>query len=121
MHDGEQNIKVGDVEKGTIDLAIACETFMRLAVSSTLPPELEQSIVNAIESVNIRRYIDSFFPGILNDFQSQEYKELRPDLRTLFEHRNRLVHTGQSANLDHETCSKFVDLTRKLLSILATI
>lgn len=116
-HDGEQNIKIGDLNRGIVDLAISCETYLRLKVSRSLPRELERSIVGYIENTNIQRYIDHFFPSILSATQKGRYQELKPELHRLFNHRNEIVHEGKTLEIDFGTCMGYLQLTKELLKL----
>lgn len=50
-HDAEENIRLGNYRRSLVDMAIACETFLRFAVLQRLPGELNTKLVAYIGPV----------------------------------------------------------------------
>jgi hypothetical protein len=119
-HDAEESIRLGDYRRALVDLAMACETFLRFAVLQTLPGELNIKITAYIEEGNISQYINKFFPEIIDEVTNKQFKKLKSDLFSMFDHRNKLVHMGKLDELDEKLCRRFLKVTQELLSITST-
>ncbi len=116
-HSAEQNIKIGDLNRAIVDLAISCETYLRSAVLDSLPSGLEPSIVNYVESANINQFISKFFPNILDEDQKKIYQKIKSGLSRLFAHRNKIMHKGITDRLTYDTCQKHLQTTSQLIAI----
>ncbi len=116
-HDAEESISLGDYRRSLVDMAMACETFLRLAVLQKLPEELNKKLVSYIEEGNISQYIDKFFPEIIDETANRQFKKLKSDLFMMFERRNKLVHMGKDDEIDEILCRKLLKVTQELLSI----
>ena len=116
-HDAEENIRLGDYRRSLIDLAMACETFLRYAVLQKLPNNLNTRLATYIEEANVNQYVGKFFPEILDDATNKQFKNFKSDLSSLFDRRNKLVHMGQYEGIDEQLCSKFLQVTQVLLSL----
>lgn len=116
-HDAEEHIRLGDYRRALVDMAIACETFLRFTVLQQLPQELNSKLALCIEEANISQYINKFFPEVIDESANRQFKELKSDLFSLFERRNKLVHMGKDNEIDDNLCSRFLKVTRKLLSM----
>ena len=116
-HDAEEHIKLGDYGRSLVDMAIACETFLRFTVLQRLPEELDSKLSSYIEEANISQYINNFFPEVIDEVTDRQFKKLKSDLFSLFERRNNLVHMGKDNGIDEKLCLKFFKVTQKLLSM----
>jgi len=116
-HDAEESIRLGDYRRSLVDMAMACETFLRLAVLQKLPAELNNKLVSYIEEGNISQYIDKFFPEVIDEAANRQFKKLKSDLFMMFDRRNKLVHMGKDDGIDEILCRKFLKVTQELLSI----
>lgn len=116
-HDANENIKLGDFRRAVIDMAMACETFMRFSVLQRLPNELNLKLVEYIEMAGVNQYIDRFFPETIDENGNNKFKTLKSDLTKLFKKRNKLVHMGQDNGIDETLCQTFLGVTEELLSI----
>lgn len=117
-HDANENIKLGDFRRAVIDMAMACETFMRFSVLQKLPNELNPKLVEFIEMANVNQYSDKFFPEILDEIDKNRFKTIKTELSILFKKRNKLVHMGQDNGIDEDLCKKLLLATESLLSIV---
>lgn len=61
-HNAEENIRLGEYQRALLDLAMACETFLRFAILQNLPDDLNPKVEKYIELANISQYFDQFFP-----------------------------------------------------------
>jgi len=119
-HDAEENMRLGDYRRSLVDMAMACETFLRFAVLQKLPVELNIKLAAYIEEGNISQYISKFFPEIIDEAANKQFKKLKSDLFSMFDRRNKLVHMGKDDGLDEKLCRKFLKVTQELLSITST-
>jgi len=117
MFDGEEHLKTGDLQRAVVDLAVACESFMRIMVMQQLPDNLSDALRKYIDEANIRQVLNHFFPEILNEDESRLLKRINSDLQRLFAARNTILHSGYKEDLTLSDCQKFLDVTRKLISI----
>jgi hypothetical protein len=116
-HDAEESMRLGDYRRSLVDMAMACETFLRLAVLQKLPEELNINLTSYIEEGNVSQYINKFFPEVIDATANTQFKKLKSDLFMMFERRNKLVHMGKADGLDERLCRKFLKVTQELLSI----
>ena len=119
-HDAEEHIRLGDYKRSLVDMAIACDTFLRFAVLQRLPGELNTKLTAYIEEANVRQYIEKFFPEINDEATNKQFKKLTSDLHSLFDRRNKLVHMGKDEGIDEKLCLRFLKVTQELLSIVST-
>ncbi|MGB7291062.1 MAG: hypothetical protein WBD99_02685 [Thermodesulfobacteriota bacterium] len=116
-HDAEENMRLGHYARCVVDLAIACETFLRYMVIQRLPPGLSTKVSAYVEDANIRQYIDKFFPEILQPATNVQFRNLTSNLHSLFDRRNKLVHMGRHTGIDELACRRWLDTTKRLLAI----
>lgn len=116
-HDAEENIRLGDYRRSLVDMAMACETFLRLAVLQKLPKELNINLRSYIEEGNISQYINKFFPEVIDETANRQFKKLKSDLFTMFDRRNKLVHMGKDDGIDEKLCHNFLKVTQELLAV----
>lgn len=119
-HDAEESIRLGDYRRSLVDMAIACETFLRFAVLQRLPSELNTKLATYVEEANISQYITHFFPGIIDEVANKKFRKLKSDLHSLTKLRNDLVHMGKDDRIDEKLCLRFLKITQELLSIVRT-
>ncbi len=116
-HDAEEHIRLGDYRRSIVDMAIACETFLRFTVLQRLPGELNSKLAAYLEDAHISQYINKFFPEVIDEATDRQLKKLKSDLFSLFERRNNLVHMGKDNGIDEKICLRFLKVTQKLLSM----
>ena len=114
-YDAEENIRLGDYRRSLVDMAIACELFLRFAVLQRLPRELNTKLTAYIEKANISQYIDHFFPDIIIEYLTKsQLKKFKSDLHSLFQLRNDIVHMGKCETINEALCHKFLNVTLDL-------
>jgi hypothetical protein len=114
-HEAERLISYGDYRQAIINMAIACETFLRTFISNRLPSNLNQNVINYIEKANINEYHRKFFPSMLDASVYTDYESIKSDINGLFELRNRIMHHGLSEQIDETIMNKYMVATEKLL------
>jgi len=117
MFDGIEQCKVGDLQSSVVDLAVACEAFMRIRVMQNLPSGLTDAVLKHIGEAPIRRVLDNLFKDTLSDEQNRRLKSILSTLRQLFKARNEILHSGQKENLTPADCKKYIEATKKLIAI----
>ena len=117
MHDGIEHMKAGDLKRATVDMAVACESFLRALVANSLPNGLAGSISEYVDDANIRPVLTKFVPEILNDEERGRLKKIEKRLHKLFDARNDIVHIGKAAEINSEEVGKHLEATRTLLRL----
>lgn len=116
-HDGEMHLKSGDINRAVVDLARACEIFLRQSVYKMMPNDMSRDLVEYIERAPIHMYHEKFFPSVLTAKSKEDYKKLSSRLKKLFESRNKILHEGKLQSLTELDCQNFVKVTNELLSM----
>lgn len=116
-HEALAQMEHGDYRRAILDMAVACETYLRSIVVQQLPSNLNSRIATYIEEGNISQFVNKFVPELLSEDGKREFKRLKKMLFRLFDRRNKLMHSGAYNNLTHEECHRFAALTADLLAI----
>lgn len=117
MFDAVQHIKLGDFQRATVDMAVACESYLRMLVSSSLPSDLSNSVREYLDEANIRPVLTRMVPEILSDQERQQLKRIQSRLHKLFDIRNDIVHMGATQGLGSRDCQQFLEATKALIGI----
>jgi hypothetical protein len=117
MFDAVEHMKLGDFQRATVDMAVACEAYLRMLVSSSLPSDLNNSVREYLDEANIRRVLTKLVPEILSDQERQQLKHIQGRLHKLFDVRNDIVHIGPTQGLDSRDCQQFLEATKTLIGI----
>ncbi len=118
IFDAVEHMKIGDLQRTVVDLAVACESYLRILVMERLPDNLINSLRNYIDLANINQYISRFFLESLNEQEKKQFTEkLRNGLVKLFDARNTIMHSGRKTDLTIDECRKYLEITQKLISI----
>jgi hypothetical protein len=117
MFDGIEQFKLGELQSSVVDLAVACEAFMRARVSQNLPSGLTDAVLKYIDEIPIRRVLDNLLQDTLSDEQNGYLKSIRPTLRQLFKARNKILHSGHKEDLTPADCKKYIEAAKKLVAI----
>ncbi len=117
MHDAEDQISIGNYRRSLMDMAIACEAFLRLAVLDQLPDDLNSSLAKYLERAPINQYVNKFFLEVIDKETGRKFKKLKSALSNLFKKRNKLFHMGEDNGIDEELCLRFLKVTQELLSM----
>jgi hypothetical protein len=117
LHDAEASIRHGYHEKAILELAMACEIYLRYSVSRFIPVGTPKELATYIEEANINQYISKFFKSLIPNERLGDYKRLAKDLSSLMSRRNTYVHMGHmdGANLDH--CRRYTKAAKSLFAI----
>jgi len=117
MMDANEHIKLADLQRATVDIAIACETFLRMILARALPSNLQPAVVTYIDDANIRQVIEKFIPEVLNDTERKNFNRIKSKLHILFDIRNKIVHKADMSDLTKNVCGSFIEIANKLFEI----
>ncbi len=117
MFDAAEHLRLEDLQRAVIDAAVACESYMRYKVMQQLPISLHENIRRYIDEANIRQVLATFLPDVLDEDQRKVVKEINSPLQQLFNARNTILHSGRKTDLRLDECQKYLDATRKLITI----
>jgi hypothetical protein len=117
LQDAQEYQRRTDYRRSIIDIAIACEVFLRSRVLSSLPNGITPAITASIESINISQFIAKFFPDLLDAKGKTEFKRLSKHLTSLFDARNKIMHMDNNERSTSEQCVKFIDLAKNLFNL----
>jgi len=100
-----------------IDLAMACETYLRFSVFELLG-ECPEDVKSNMELANINAFTNGYFKNRVIPSQKTKYDKLKKDhLNSLFDARNKLVHMGEVKRVTRENCVRFINATNDLFSV----
>mgnify|MGYP001581562358 FL=1 len=113
-YDAQESLYHRDYRKSLIELAMACELFLRQMVLQRLPEKLSPTLLEAIEELNINQYVSKHFREILSEAGKREFGKLSKELSSLFSKRNKLLHMGDIEPATRENCERFLKITGQL-------
>ena len=116
--EAEYFFSLRDFRRSLMDTAIACETFLRSKVLTTIPAGLMPMQLDQIEKANIAQYVNQLFPEILDVEAGKKYDKIKPELNSLFAKRNDLFHRGNREAATAENCLRFLGELRKLFTLV---
>ncbi len=117
MFDGIEQFNLGYLQRSVVDLAAACEAFMRARVTQNLPKGLNDAVLAYIGEANIRRVQEHLFKETLSEEQMKLLKNINSHLNQLFDARNTILHSGHKEDLTLADCKKYIEATKKLIAI----
>lgn len=117
MMDASEHIKLAGLQRATVDIAIACETFLRMILARTLPANLRPAVVTYIDDANIRQVIEKFIPEVLNETERKDFDRIKSKLHILFDNRNKILHKADMSGLTKKVCESFIEIANKLFEI----
>lgn len=121
LQDAQEYCRRRDYRRSMIDIAIACEIFLRSSVLSALPKGISPTIMTSIESMNISQFVSKFFPDLLNADMKSKFKSLKEELTSLFDARNKIMHMDNNDRSTSEQCKRFLILADKLFDLKLNI
>ena len=116
MFDGIEQCVLGDLQRSVVDLAVACEAFMRSKVQHSLPNGLTDSVLKYIDEAHIRQVLDHFYKDTLSGEQRESLKSINSTIQKLFDARNTILHSGYKEDLTSADCQKYIKAAKKLIA-----
>jgi predicted transglutaminase-like cysteine proteinase len=117
MFDAIEHLKLGDLQRAVVDMAVSCESYLRLLIANNLPVDLLNSIKEYIDDVNIRPVLMKFVPEIFNEEERKRLQKIEGALNKLFDTRNDILHAGRAEHLTMPDCEKYLKATRELIRL----
>jgi hypothetical protein len=117
LHDAESSLMNAYFEKAILELALACEIYVRYAVFEHIPIGTPKEIVTYIEEANINRYISKLFRSLVQSKDESTYANLKEDLSSLISRRNSYVHMGKMDDPTADRCRRYVKAVKSLFQI----
>lgn len=115
--DAQYHVQRKDIKRCISDLSVSCETCIRQMVSERLPDELDNAIVEIIDSHNIRPIINKVVPNFLAEKEKKAFSKIKSKLNALFDLRNDLFHSGVIQVITTKQCEDYIDVIRRLIEI----
>ncbi len=117
LHDAKASTRYGQYEKAIIELAMACEIFLRYSVFELIPGSIPEPMKTYIEEANINQYVSKFFKIYVPGPEASNYKILAKDISSLMSKRNSYVHMGILSDADADLCRRFTHTAEQLFRI----
>jgi hypothetical protein len=117
MFDAIEHMKRGDFQRALVDMAVACETYLRKLVADSLPDGITKSIVEYVDNCNIRNVLTKFVPELANEEEKKALKAITSTLHQLFDNRNDALHTGRVSGVTLPECERYLEATKRLLQL----
>lgn len=117
LHDAETSTRNGHYEKSILELAMACEIYLRYSVFNFIPDTTPKEFVTYIEEANINKYVERFFKSLVRSENLKDYNRLTTDISSLMSRRNSYVHMGRMDGADQERCCRYINAAKLLFTI----
>lgn len=109
----------GDYRRALVDMSVSCEVFMRSKVIDSLPHGTSPKVSKLIDEANINQIIHHLFPDILEPESREEYqKNIKKELSSQFDKRNKLMHAAQFTDITPETCQRYAHMLKVLFGLI---
>lgn len=115
--DARFHLTNNDYRRTVVDLAVACECFLRMQIESRIPKNLPQRMSNHLSDATISKVREVFFPEILDAHERDSLKKIASTLAELFTKRNNIMHDGYVADLQKGDCDRYVKAAVALFEI----
>jgi hypothetical protein len=117
VFDAGEHLKLGDLNRTVVDLAVGCEVYMKRRTMEALPQGLSESARRHLDRARVRDRRYKMFEETLSAAAVQQFLPLRNSLDELFDARNTVVHGGANANLVEADCLAYRATALALISL----
>lgn len=117
LHDAKASRRNRQYEKAVIEIAMACEIYLRYSVFEYIPVSTPEEIKRYIEEANINKYSSQFFRSLVPESAVSDYKKIAKEISSLMSRRNKYVHMGQMHDADDTLCHRFIHAAEELFKI----
>lgn len=117
IHDAQSSIKIGNCERAIVELALACENYLRYSVFDYLPSGLQKEFVEYIEEANINQYLNRFFNNIVEEKDKTKFKKIKKDISSLISRRNSYMHMGTMKDAHSDNFNRYLSAVENLILI----
>lgn len=116
--DAQESMRIGNYERAIIELALACEIYVKKSFFSYLPIEqLHDEVIKHIEKANISHYLKHFFRQIIVDSEEAKFTKVKAELLKLIDERNSYMHKGFMSEATLETSKRYLSAVEDLFTI----
>lgn len=116
--DAQEWMRIGNYERAIIELALACEIYVRYSFFDYLPKDqLYDEVIKYIERANISLYLQHFFKKIIVDKERTKFTEVKNVILKLMEERNSYMHMGFMKHATPEMSKKYLSAVEDLFAI----
>jgi hypothetical protein len=113
----EQSCAAGYFQSSVIEVAMACEIYLRHSVVNYFSDNPGKSISRHIKKEKISRYINNFFGAIVLEQDKQVYQNLKSEIISLMSMRNTFLHEGEMDEANKENSRRFSAVAKKLFAV----
>ncbi|WP_337913844.1 hypothetical protein [Vibrio cholerae] len=119
MFDAQESMRLNFAERAIVELALACENYLRYSVFSLLPDSLRQDFVEYIEEANINQYLNRFFKNSFDGayLKNVKFNDLKSDISSLLSKRNQYMHMGKMDGANKENFVRYLKTTNHLFTL----
>jgi hypothetical protein len=117
LHSAEQSYSVGYFQRSIVELALACETYLRYSVTEHFPDDLSEVLTTYIQEANISQYINQFFRNLVSEQDKPAYRKLKDEIVSLMSKRNTFVHMGVMKGANETNCRRYAEMAKQLFGI----
>lgn len=118
LSDALDCIDNSDYKRALVDLCVSCEVFLRGSVISNLPKDTSEQVKRVIEEANINQFVSHLFPEWLDDDAEKLYrKNIKPEISSLLDKRNKLMHVGSNNGITEENCRRYAKALESLYDL----
>ena len=114
MFDAVEHIRLGDLQRAAVDMAVACECYLRTLVTNSLPIGLKKSLGDYVDDANIRIVFTKFIPDLLDDEERQHLKRIESRLHKLFDPETISFTRGKTGHLASMIVGSFLTRPARL-------
>lgn len=118
LSDALDCIDNSDYKRALVDLCVSCEVFLRGSVITNLPKDTSEQVKRVIEEANINQFVSHLFPEWLDDDAEKLYrKNIKPEISSLLDKRNKLMHVGSNNGITEENCRRYAKALESLYDL----
>lgn len=122
LSDALDCIDNSDYRRALVDLCVSCEVFLRGCVIANLPKDTSEQVTRVIEEANINQFVSHLFPEQLDDEAEKLYKKnIKPDISSLLDKRNKLMHVGSVNGVTEENCRRYAGTLQSLFKLYSDL
>lgn len=116
-HDAKESMRLNCPERAIVELALACENYLRYSVFTLLPKTLREDFVEFVEEANINQFLNRFFKKSIAPENVSEFNKIKKEVSSLFDRRNKYMHMGKAKELTRERFQRYVNATESLFEM----
>ncbi len=116
--DAQESMEIGNYERAIIELAMACEIYVKRSHSIYLPrDQLDEEVIKYIQKASISLYLKFFFKKIIIEKEKPKFEKVKDMILKLMEDRNSYMHRGVIENVTLEKSKNYLSAVEDLFNI----